>query len=96
MKPSTAVSKAKKHHSLSPIGNQWQIINRSFDGDYVTTTGSTTYAQARQWYKQTVAATALLYLGWDSVDTAIVEFVDGSGTVVDLVERCIEHQRKMK
>lgn len=90
MKPSTAIRKARQHHSLNPFGGQWHVINRPEGEIYTTSTGSTNYVQARQWYKENVAATALQILGWDEEDACMVGFYNtGTGTAQELVEICI-------
>lgn len=89
MKPSTAIRKARTHYSLSPFGNQWQVV--TYHDSCTTSMTATTYAQARQWYKESVAATALILMGYGSEDATIVNFCNtGMGTVQELVERCIE------
>ena len=95
MKPSTAIRKARNYNSLSPIGNQWQVIYRPIGQDYTTSTNSTTYAQAKQWYKECIASTALELMGWDAEDTMMVRYNNnGLGTAQELVERCIEERYK--
>lgn len=90
MKASTAIRKARQFHSLSRFGDGWQVVTRHKAG-YTTSTTSTTYTQARQWYKQNVAATALELMGWEEEDSLVVEFVEGHGTAQELLERCINY-----